>query len=159
LVILSLIIGFSWILSGVPSFSKAAGFHLVPVAGTVRLDGKPLALARLVFLPLERDFERALQEVSVATTDADGSFSLSTVDGRIGAARGRHLVFVLPALDPESLQKDDDPGAPIDPWLELQELLDWVRPTPLRQEMNVPIMGTRNLKISLGQAPSRPSGT
>jgi len=152
--ILSLIVGFSLVISWLPGYTKAVGFHLVPVAGTVLLDGVPLPSARVVFIPLERDFERALQEISVATTDDFGSFRLATLEGRSGAARGRHLVYVLPPLDTALFRAPPDEADGIDPWLELQGLLDWVRPEPLRHETNVPIMGTRGLKIKLERTAS-----
>jgi len=71
------------------------GWHLGSVSGTVSVDGKPVADAKVLFVPIDQagsDSDRS--PVSVAKTDKDGRFFLETVDGRKGAVVGRHLVYV-----------------------------------------------------------------
>lgn len=59
---------------------KAEGPELAPVSGTVKLDGKPLAEASVVFSRLYR-----------GTTDANGHYELTSGDKK-GAPVGEHQV-------------------------------------------------------------------
>jgi len=63
---------------------------LVPVSGTVRLDGKPLAEAGVVFQPIGQG------AVASGTTDAQGQFHLAT-GSQLGAAPGEYCVTVSKA--------------------------------------------------------------
>lgn len=87
--------GMFWLLTRLPTLFDAAGLNRVPVAGRVWIDGEPAATVRLVFVPLERSFDQSLQPIAVATTDERGRFRLSDLQGNLGAARGRHLVFAV----------------------------------------------------------------
>ncbi len=63
------------------------GPKVVPVEGTVKLDGKPLDKILVEFLPTS-DGQRSFGE-----TDNEGHFKLTTDDGeRIGATVGTHKV-------------------------------------------------------------------
>jgi hypothetical protein len=78
---------------------------LSPVAGTVTLDGKPLADATVTFTPLE-----ARKELLPASgvTDSQGRYILWTED-QAGAAPGRHAVSIVtkPLLAPGESLPDD----------------------------------------------------
>lgn len=163
LLVLALVIGVFWLYARLPEFIENAGFNLVPVRGMVTVDGRPADSARLVFVPLERNFERSLQPISVATTEKNGSFSLQTLAGKPGAARGRHLVYVLPAPDVAEIGSEmgsetgKQPGSdPIEPptapdaWREAAGLLGyWISASPVRDETSVPFFGTQTLEIKL----------
>lgn len=155
-----LVLGSLWLFFRLPEYFEKAGFNLVPVAGKVIIDGAPADAARLVFVPLERNYERNLHPISVATTGKDGAFQLQTVAGKQGAVRGRHLVYVLPTPNlfpvvegnPE-LPPDLPTGAPNnaeDAWREAADLLGfWISAAPVRDETTVPFFGTHTLEINL----------
>jgi hypothetical protein len=69
-------------------------FPLAPVAGTVTLDGRPLAGARVGFEPVRAGADPEAGPGSYATTGADGRFTLTALTGRKGAVVGRHRVWV-----------------------------------------------------------------
>jgi hypothetical protein len=64
----------------------------VPLRGTVRLDGRPLAGATVYFIAQDPGGRDAL-----GSTDADGVFRLSTLQPGDGAFPGRYKVVVQPA--------------------------------------------------------------
>jgi hypothetical protein len=61
--------------------------ELVPVRGTITLNGKPLANARVEF-----DLQGA--SVSEAETDGNGHYRLMFAPGQPGAPPGRHIVRI-----------------------------------------------------------------
>lgn len=105
--------GVFWLLTRLPALFDAAGLNRVPVAGRVWIDGEPAGTVRLVFVPLERSFDQSLQPIAVATTDARGRFRLRDLQGKLGAARGRHLVFAV--LPVEGLGLDESSAETADP--------------------------------------------
>ena len=67
------------------------GVKIVPVSGTVTLDGQPLAGAHISFEPVEG----TITETSTATTDTDGRYDLECLSsGRMGAVPGTHRVLI-----------------------------------------------------------------
>lgn len=64
-----------------------------PVSGKVTLDGAPLANAQVRFLPKASEGSEAGLSSS-GTTDAEGRFSLTTVDGAEGAMIATHEVRI-----------------------------------------------------------------
>jgi hypothetical protein len=64
----------------------------VPVSGRVQWNGQPLADARVTFRPDSR--ERSPGPPSYGKTDADGRFTLRTVDEHNGAVVGPHKVRI-----------------------------------------------------------------
>ena len=71
-------------------------FDLVPVSGTVTLDGEPVAGARVIFEP-HRTGEDALSAgpSSNGVTDETGRFTLATtMDEDQGAVVGKHTVTI-----------------------------------------------------------------
>jgi hypothetical protein len=69
-------------------------FPLAPVAGTVTLDGNPLAGARIGFEPVRGGDSPEAGPGSYATTDANGRFELTALTGKKGAVVGKHRVWV-----------------------------------------------------------------
>ena len=69
-----------------------SGASLVPVEGTVTLDGKPLANATV---GLERSGGDKESSLYTADTDAAGKFAIRSFDsGRIGAVPGEYAVMI-----------------------------------------------------------------
>jgi hypothetical protein len=66
---------------------------LMPVSGTVRLDGQPLEKLSVTFFPAQG---RAANGV----THPDGRFVLTTFKQGDGALIGEHTVTIVPMLDP-----------------------------------------------------------
>ena len=64
------------------------GPNIAPVSGVVTLDGKPLAGASVLFMPVDGGVPGR------AATKDDGSFSLTTFQEKDGALVGRHRVAV-----------------------------------------------------------------
>lgn len=64
------------------------GGGLVPVAGTVTLDGGPVAGAKVTFIPAGPGIP------ATGTTDATGRYELRIGSGRTGVPRGRYGVTV-----------------------------------------------------------------
>jgi uncharacterized protein (TIGR03067 family) len=62
---------------------------LVPVEGRVTLDGKPLANATVVFVPVDKGGQRA-----TGTTDQDGKYKLTTLGKKAGVRPGRYKVVI-----------------------------------------------------------------
>lgn len=81
--------GFGWSLLIVALVGCGGGVKVVPVEGTVKLDGKPLDKIMVEFWP-ESEGQR-----SFAETDSEGHFVLMTDDGkREGATVGTHRVIL-----------------------------------------------------------------
>ncbi len=75
-------------------------FPTAPVSGVVRLEGEPLAEARIAFEPLAPADSLEAGPGSYATTDSQGRYTLETLDGRPGAVIGRHRVSISTAITP-----------------------------------------------------------
>ncbi|HEY1380690.1 MAG TPA: hypothetical protein VGF55_28065 [Gemmataceae bacterium] len=79
----------------------SGGPKIVPVSGTVRLDGKPLANALVAFNPAAPPGRiEAAGPGSMAVTDDQGHFALKIIgtDGRtVGAVVGEHRVRISTA--------------------------------------------------------------
>ena len=77
---------------------------LVPVTGTVRLDGEPVVDARIVFIPTDPDHGIDWQ-LSYGRTDARGHYELKTRDGATGALVGPHLVVISKPIQSDSTKE------------------------------------------------------
>lgn len=69
-----------------------SGSGVVPVSGTVTLDGEPLAGALVSFYPQEEG-----KRFSTGTTDASGHYELVYTNDQKGAATGKHTVKITTA--------------------------------------------------------------
>lgn len=69
-------------------------YPLAPVAGTVKLKGKPLADARVGFEPIRKGERLNAGPGSYGKTDANGRFELTSLDGDPGAVVGMHRVWI-----------------------------------------------------------------
>jgi hypothetical protein len=73
---------------------------IVPVSGTVYLDGKPLAFANIEFVPDLRDF--GAESNSTAVTDEEGHYSLvCSYRQQPGAVVATHHVLVMEHIPDE----------------------------------------------------------
>jgi hypothetical protein len=75
--------------------------------GTVLLNNKPVPFAEVVFAP----DAGVSGPSSSAVTDADGHFTLTTDDGRVGAVVGKHRVTVRTSKPRNDPRPDDNPRA------------------------------------------------
>src|SRR3954453_11696466 len=90
---------------GAAGCGERSPFETAPVSGKVTLNGQPLADARISFQPT--DGEKELGPGSSATTDAEGKFTLSTVDGGAGATVGNNEVRISTLKMGNDPEKDD----------------------------------------------------
>ena len=90
----------------------SSGPSLVPVAGTITLDGKPLSAADLIFVP-QGDTKG---QSGVGRTDSAGVYELLTPDRKYkGAAVGSYRVVINKLVKPDGSDYVPDPNAgPID---------------------------------------------
>lgn len=63
---------------------------LVPVSGTIKFKGAPLANATITFIP-----EGSAPRNPFGTTDAEGKFQLTSYDTNDGAVAGDYLVVIV----------------------------------------------------------------
>lgn len=75
---------------------------LVNASGVVMIDGKPVEGILVQFLPQTRDGRR--MPTSFATSAADGTFTLTTHDGKPGAVEGPHAVLLADTLEERPAQ-------------------------------------------------------
>ncbi len=66
---------------------------MVEIRGKVTLDGRPVADARVVFVPQNATLSSQFL-ISYGTTDNRGEFELATRDDQEGALVGKHLVII-----------------------------------------------------------------
>jgi hypothetical protein len=70
------------------------GKKIVPVSGTVTLDGKPLVGATVGFQPIAPEGKMDAGPGSQAKTNNKGEFTLMTALGENGAVVGKHRVMI-----------------------------------------------------------------
>jgi len=75
---------------------------LVPVEGVIEIGGKPAEGIVVQFLPQASEGEK--RPTSFATTGADGTFQLSTYDGKPGAVEGTHNILLADTLEERPAQ-------------------------------------------------------
>jgi hypothetical protein len=87
------------------------GYTLVPVSGTITLDGKPLAGASVSFQRTGGD--TTVGPGSGAVTDASGKYELKTAEAnsQMGAVVGQHVVRITGVQDQRAA--DDDTAHPM----------------------------------------------
>ncbi len=80
---------------------------IVPVQGTVLINGKPLPKASVTFMPQLDHF--GAESNSTAETDEDGKFTLTCAfNSQPGAVVGKHVVLVSEAALPAELRRAQD---------------------------------------------------
>ena len=91
----------------------------VPVSGTIKLDGNPLAGAHILLVPMDTKNGRGRGDhISFAITGPSGEYSLKTRNGQAGAARGMHLVLIskqkpkIALVEKPSFDNPDTPPVP-----------------------------------------------
>lgn len=85
---------------------------MVPVSGTITLDGQPLAGANITFQPTGGEKAGSAGPGSGAVTDAAGKYVLKTAEAKPcpGAVVGKHTVRITGAQDQRAA--DDDTQRP-----------------------------------------------
>lgn len=84
------------------------GYKTVPVSGKITAGGKPMANLHVCFQPRAKSESGRAGPPSVATTDAQGCFTLSTIDPvSEGAVPGDHIVIISLNQKDEGPQTDD----------------------------------------------------
>src|SRR5262245_17864253 len=68
--------------------------RVVPVSGTVTMDGQPLAGAEISFAPIAKEGAIEAGPGSAGKTDKEGKFTLKTIKGESGAIPGKHRVAI-----------------------------------------------------------------
>jgi len=76
--------------------------RLVQATGVVTIEGKPVEGILVQFLPQTRDGRR--MPTSFGTTATDGTFTLTTHDGKPGAVEGPHAVLLADTLEERPAQ-------------------------------------------------------
>jgi hypothetical protein len=86
----------AWLVAALPLLAGCTGdpYDIVPVSGQVTLDGDPVAEATVSFEPVGEGNEPQLGPGSFGVTDAEGRYTLETVDRRRGAVVGEHRVTI-----------------------------------------------------------------
>lgn len=69
-------------------------YEIAPVSGRITLDGDPVAKAIVSFEPVGEGDKLRLGPGSFGVTDAEGRYTLETVDRRSGAVVGEHRVTI-----------------------------------------------------------------
>jgi hypothetical protein len=88
-----------------------ADFKTAPVSGTVTLNGEPVADIQVLFQPIGTG-QGNPGPGSKGLTDADGRYTLKTVDGgRNGAVPGPHQVMLM-YLDPNASEEGQTTEGP-----------------------------------------------
>jgi hypothetical protein len=127
--------------------SKGTNENLVPAEGTVKLDGKPLSGATLLFIP----FDGTSRQSCSARTDASGKFRLAMLDlKKEGAAPGGYRVIISKKVNPDG--SDFVPKPDEDPMLAAYKELLPPRYTDEAQstlEVTIPDAGTTNIELKL----------
>jgi len=127
-------------------------FSLAPVSGTITLDGEPLADATIVVSP-ERASLDATANVgpgSTGTTNGEGQFTLTTIDGRDGAVVGKHSV-IISAGGGRDVSDFDEYGA------ENAEKVPSRYNTNSTLVLEVPAAGTDTVKFELSSQADEPA--
>jgi len=75
---------------------------LVPAGGVVLIGGQPTEGVVVQFLPSGSAEEK--RPSSFGTTGADGTFELTSQDGKPGAVEGRHAVLLIDTLEERPAQ-------------------------------------------------------
>jgi hypothetical protein len=80
---------------------------IVPVEGVVTINGKPVANALVVFMPVLERF--GMETISTATTDEHGHYTLICQTAQTpGAVTGSHIVTVSETAVPENFRTGHD---------------------------------------------------
>jgi hypothetical protein len=113
---------------------------LVPVEGTVYLDGEPLPLAQIEFVPELKDF--GAEYTSTAVTDEKGHFVLQCSLGQPGAAVATHRVVVTEHV-PDEIRTNQTKQA---------EYLAKQKNRPIPDQYGVLVKSPLRVEVKSGQA-------
>lgn len=95
------------------SSCSPADYKIVPVSGTVKMGGKPVAGLRVGFQPFEPS-KRDTSPASIGVTDKNGRYTLRVSSADLdGAAAGPHDVSFVYAWELLDAPKPADAGPPL----------------------------------------------
>jgi hypothetical protein len=123
---------------------------IAPVAGTITLNGQPLAGASITTQPMSAEGKENPGSGSFGVTDDSGRFELELVKPPVpGAIVGEHRVMISPASDGATASADG--SATDDPRAHLQEAAKrWpVEYTDGSLRLTVPPEGTQDARFDL----------
>jgi hypothetical protein len=100
------------VLVGLAGCGPSNGLTLGPVHGTITLDGEPIRLGYVTFMPDPTAGTNG--PPATGSIREDGTFSISTEESADGAIVGTHKVAII-ALDPNPLPGEDLPKPEDDP--------------------------------------------
>ena len=134
------------------------GYSLVPVSGTVTVNGKPEGGIKLYFAPVATEGSVTAGPHSTGITDDNGDFVLENRNGKPGAVTGNHRVIVsyadaasgktltTPSVEKAKKRRLDMMRAKnVQPKTTQRER----RPSRITIDVTVPSGGTETLKIEL----------
>lgn len=125
---------------------EADRFPIAPVSGQVLLNGKPLSGAHVLFQPVPTGTEIEVGAESIGRTDANGQFTLSTIEPeRKGATIGKHIVKVTIQEEEDRFGGGGEQEASGPPRYTIPERYRWG--TAL--EVEVPPEGADQVKLEL----------
>lgn len=81
-----------------------SGDKLVPVSGSISLNGTPLQDVYVVFEPVEGN----ASQISTGKTDDAGSYVLTNTNGKVGCRVGEHKVL-LTTVPPDAMDDERTP--------------------------------------------------
>jgi hypothetical protein len=123
------------------------GANYSPVSGVVTLDGKPYPNAIVSFQPIAKGGKGNPGRGSTGLTDANGKYTLSCDDGKVGAVVGKHRIRIRTKVNDWGDVIDPNVGSPDDPFPKGKK--GEVEPIPIewfgddfKKEFEVPSGGT-----------------
>lgn len=113
--------------------------------GTVKLDGKPLDDATVVYHSQSHELS------AQGTTDKDGNFTLTTFDAKDGAVEGKHKVVITKRIYEKRKTKFDAPGESSVALIPKELLpVKYSLPTTTDVEVEVSSKGSNSATIEIG---------
>ncbi len=73
---------------------EKGGRKVVPVKGTVTIDGAPMTFGRVLFSPIASEGQMEAGKPAIGYIQSDGTFTLTTYKANDGAVTGNHRVIV-----------------------------------------------------------------
>lgn len=99
-------VGFTLVTLVLPLFAGCGnGMGVVPVEGTITLDGQPLEGAEVIFRPADG-------RPSLGVTDSQGKYTLRYDTDMMGALTGKHKVSISTSGEAAQTGSEDGPSGP-----------------------------------------------
>jgi len=131
----------------------SSGRKIVPVSGTVTVNGQPAAGLIVSFQPLGGEGEQNPGRGSSAVTGSDGKFTLIYDGEKPGAFTGKHRVRIFPQLGAEKGQDDNVPTPKGPAKVSIFIPAKWNEDSQV--EFDVPSQGTDKADFNIEIAPKK----